>query len=154
MRKKKGVAPQIKKDDQFIALSKHCYAHSYNLAQGACNRNWTIVSKLLDTYEIKKLVKFSSKCIVPKSVPAATPPLFFKVPNPWPSLPPSFLKSLFPFPSFLFHLLDSSPHPHATPYCPNRWTNLPWFKQISKGRFYQFNCRFLSKINFLSFKSL
>ena len=29
-----------------------------------------------------------------------------------------------------------------------RPTNLPWFKQISKGWFYQFNCCFLSKINF------
>ena len=27
-------------------------------------------------------------------------------------------------------------------------TNLSWFKQISKGQFYQFNCCFLSKINF------
>ena len=27
-------------------------------------------------------------------------------------------------------------------------TNLPWFKQISRERFYQFNCHFLSKINF------
>ena len=35
-----------------------------------------------------------------------------------------------------------------------RPTNLPWFKQISKERLYQFNCRFLSKINFRSFKSL
>ena len=29
-----------------------------------------------------------------------------------------------------------------------RPTNLPWFKQISKGRFYKFTCRFLLKINF------
>ena len=35
-----------------------------------------------------------------------------------------------------------------------RPTNLPWFKQISKGWFYQFNCRFLSKMNFKSFKSI
>ena len=47
-------------------------------------------------------------------------PHLFKAPTPWPSLPSS---------------------------CSNQ-TNLSWFKQISKGRIYQFNCRFLSKINF------
>ena len=57
-----------------------------------------------------------------------------------------FLKSLFPshlFCSTSFQgILDSSlpADPHATP-------NLPWFKQISKGWFYQFNCCFLHMHN-------
>ena len=42
------------------------------------------------------------RCIVRKGVPV--PPLF-KAPTPWPSLPPPFLKSLFPLLSFLFRPL-------------------------------------------------
>ena len=55
------------------------------------------------------------------------PPLF-KAPNPWPSLSPPFLKSLYPSPLFcsilLSGILDSSPHPYTTPSCPNP-TNQP-----------------------------
>ena len=65
-------------------------------------------------------------------------------------LPPLFLKSVSP-PLFSarpsYGILDSSTYPHATPYCPNP-TNQPSLVQISTGQFYQFNCRFLSKINF------
>ena len=32
--------------------------------------------------------------------------------------------------------------------CPNLSNQLPWFKQISKGWFFEFNGHFLSKINF------
>ena len=64
-----------------------------------------------------------------------------------------FLRSMCPHPSFLFH-----PHfkvfqtvPHTFTQIPPAliWsTNLSWLKQISKGQIYQFNCRFLSAINF------
>ena len=74
-----------------------------------------------------------------------------------------FLKALLPLPFFLFHPIlryfRQFPHPHATPFFPNP-THQPslhiinGFKQISKGWFCQFNCRFLSKINFWFFKSL
>ena len=89
-----------------------------------------------------------------KGVPAPPPPLC-KAPTLWPSLPPPFSKFLYPLPYFLFHLLwkyfRQFPHPHTNPSCTNptnQPTNLSWFKQISKGWIYQFNCRFLSKINF------
>ena len=86
--------------------------------------------------------------IVHKGAPV---PLF-KAPTPWPRLAP-FFKSLFPLPSFLFHPLlryfRQFPPPAHKPLPPLiRPTNLPWFKQISKRWFYQFNCCFLSKINF------
>ena len=94
---------------------------------------------------------FNHECIVPKRVSAP----FFKAPTSWPRLP-LFLKSLCPFPSVLFHPLlrhfrqpfPPTPDPHANPPALIRPRNLFWFKQISKGRIYQFNCRFLSKINF------
>ena len=44
--------------------------------------------------------------------------------------------------------IDSSPTLTQIPAALIRPTNLSWFKQISKGWIYQFNCRFLSKINF------
>ena len=51
---------QIKNDIQ--PLFAHCYVHSLNLACGDWIRNVAVVSKSLDTsYEITKLVKFSSK---------------------------------------------------------------------------------------------
>ena len=66
---------------------------------------------------------------------------------------PSFQNLCFPYPLFCSNLfsgiLDSFPHPLTQPPpAVIRPSKLPWFKQISKGRFYQFNCRFLSKINF------
>ena len=81
-------------------------------------------------------------------------PLLFKVPTPWPSLPP-FFKSLLPLPFFLFHPLlryfRQFPPPSHNPLLPlpNTPTSLyiiNRFKQISKRCFYQFNCCFLSNI--------
>ena len=88
--------------------------------------------------------------IVCKGVPA---PPFFKACTPWPSLPLPLFKIFVPPLLFLFHPLlrhfRQFPHPQTTHYCPNLTNpNIPWFKQISKGQFYQFNCRFLSKISF------
>ena len=63
-----------------------------------------------------------------------------------------------PSPFQVFQTVPPSPT-LTQPSCPNR-TNEPSrhiinrFKQISKGWFYQFNCRFLSKINFWYFKFL
>ena len=104
--------------------------------------------------------------IVCKGVPA---PLFLRHPPldpvcPLPPPNPPFFKSLFPLPSFLFYPLlryfrQSPPHLHATPSYPNliyqpSLHTMNGFKQISEGWFYQFNCRFLSKIKFWFFKSL
>ena len=62
MGEKKGATTLIKWDLQALALSSHCYAHSLNLTCGDWIKNSTIVSNSLDTsYEITKLVKFSSK---------------------------------------------------------------------------------------------
>ena len=73
----------------------------------------------------------------------------------WLSLsPPPLLKSLCPVPSFLFHSLFrysiKTVPPTLTQIPPALiWpTNLPWFEQISKVWIYQFNCCFLSKMNF------
>ena len=85
-------------------------------------------------------------CIVRMGVPA---PLF-NAPNPWPSLPPSVLRSSFPPSSFLFHPLlryfRQFRPPSRNPLLPQ--SDLPTFLG-SKGRFYQFNCRFLSKISYI-----
>ena len=98
----------------------------------------------------------------PPPTPPPTPPPPPPPPPPSPRLPPPpsprFFKSLFPVPSFSvptpFQVIsDSSLHSQATPSSPNP-THQPSvhlineFKQISKGWFYQINCRFLSKINF------
>ena len=45
----------------------------------------------------------------------------------------------------LFKVSPTLTQPPPVLICP---TNLSWFKQISKGLFYQFNCHFLSKIDF------
>ena len=91
-----------------------------------------------------------------KGVPAPLP--HFKVPTSSPKLPP-FLKIFVSRPLFFvpppFKVFQTvpPPHPHTNPSCPNL-THQPSshiinvFKQISKGWFYQFNCRLLSKINF------
>ena len=61
MGKEKGIATQIKKDIQPLALSIHCHTHSQNLACGDWIRN-VVVSKSLDTScETTKSVKFSPK---------------------------------------------------------------------------------------------
>ena len=79
--------------------------------------------------------------------------------TPWPSFTPLF-KIFVPLPSFLFHPLlrylrqFPSPSRNQPPTALIWPTYLTWFKQKSKGQFYQFNSRFLSKMNFLSFKSL
>ena len=85
-------------------------------------------------------------------------------PTPWPSLLPLPL-----FKIFVFHPLFSVPPPvkvfQAVPSSLHnsllhKLTNQPSlhiisrFEQISNGWFYQFNCCFLSKINFWFFKSL
>ena len=87
--------------------------------------------------------------IVCKGVPAPSP--FLRHPSLDPACP-TFLKSLFPLPSFLFHPLLRCFRQFSPPLQPPSAliqppTNLPWLKQISEGWFYQFNCRFLSKIN-------
>ena len=83
-------------------------------------------------------------------VPASS---FSRHPTLDPACPLPFLKFFLPLPSFLFHppfkvFLTVPPTLTQFPPALIRPTNLPWFKQISKGRFYQFNCRFLSKSNF------
>ena len=45
----------------------------------------------------------------------------------------------------LFKVSPTLKQPPPVLICP---TNLSWFKQISKGLFYQLNCHFLSKIDF------
>ena len=71
-----------------------------------------------------------------------------------------FLRGVFISPSLFsvpppFKVFEAS-SPHATPSCPNPIDQpslhiINRFKQISKGRFYHFNCHFLSKVNFLFF---
>ena len=86
------------------------------------------------------------EAIVRKRFPAS---LFFSSTHPLTQLGP-FLKSLFLLPSFLFHprlrcfrqFLPTFTQPPTALIQP---TNLPWFKQISKRRFYQSKCPFLSK---------
>ena len=89
---------------------------------------------------------------VHKGVPAP-PPLFLRHPPLDPACLLPFLNFWFPLPSFLFHPLlryftKFSP-PLRNPLLPQ--SNQPtflWFKQISKGWFYQLNCHFLSKAKF------
>ena len=75
-------------------------------------------------------------------------PPFFKAPTPWPSLPHPF-KNLCVSSTVLFHplLRYFRQFPTLKQISPALiWpTNPFWFKQISKGPIYQFNCRFLSK---------
>ena len=125
---------------------------------------WNFIQHLIKRFlsQIFLFQRIHSQSPVP--VPPSTSPLFrkevpashhlFKVPTPWTSLSP-FLKSLFPLPHFLFHPLLTIVTPILTqpPTALIRPIKLPWFKQISKGRFYQYNCRFLSKINFWYFIS-
>ena len=86
--------------------------------------------------------------IVRKGVPVLP---IFKSHIAWPSLS-SFVKSLCPFPSVLFHpllgILDSSLTLKQISAALIWPTNLFRFKQISKGQIYQFNCHFLLKISF------
>ena len=89
--------------------------------------------------------------IVREGIPA---PLFLRHPLlAWPSLPP-LLKIFVSPPLFSvpppFKVFQTVPPSLSQPSSAliQPPTNLPWFKQISKGLFYQFNCRFLSKINF------
>ena len=90
---------------------------------------------------LSNLLKTRYKNIVRKGVPA--PRFFLRHPHFEPAcpLPLTFLKSLFPLSSFLFHPLvryfRQFPHPQATLSCPNL-THQPSlhitneFKQISK----------------------
>ena len=69
-----------------------------------------------------------------KGVPV---PLLFKVPTPWLSLPPPFLKYLFPLPSFLFHPLlryfRQFPSLSCNPLLPYiEPTNQPTFHGLNK----------------------
>ena len=96
------------------------------------------------------------RTIVRKGVPAP----HFKSHTPWPRSP--LFKIFVSLPLFSvpppIKVIKSFPHPYATPSYPNP-TNHPSlhiinkFEQISKGWFYQFNCRFQSKINFLNKRS-
>ena len=85
-------------------------------------------------------------------------PPFFQAPTPWPSLPSLFKiffsPPLFSVPPPLRYFRQFTPALTQPSTALIQPFNLPWFKQISKRQFYQFNCRFLSKINFYSFKSL
>ena len=89
--------------------------------------------------------------IVCKWVPVFLP--FWSHPcTPWPSLLPYFKIFVSP-PLFSvpppFKVFQTVPPTFMQIPPPLIWpTNLSWFKQISKGQIYQFNCRFLSKINF------
>ena len=85
--------------------------------------------------------------IVPKGVPTTLlirhPPLdpacpLFKI-----FVSPSIFSVPSPFKVF-YTVSPNLMQPHPALIRP---TNLPWFQQISKGWFYQFNCCFLSKIN-------
>ena len=96
-------------------------------------------------------VKPKFQPIVRKGVPAS-PPSFLRHPSLDPARPPLF--KIFVTPPFFsvspsFKVFSTVP-PTLTQLHPAliRPTNLPWFRQISKGWFYQFNCHFLSKINF------
>ena len=127
----------------YVLLINYVLWSIYNILQGSGTASGTVVPK-----RSSRICCLNSRLIyhIRKGVPAS--PLF-KAPIRWPRLLPPFLKSLFPLFSFLLHSLlryfDSSPQPHANPSCPNRPTNPPWIKQISKGRFCQFNRYFLSK---------
>ena len=90
------------------------------------NRRTSRSSRLQMFFKIVFLNNFAcftgkNLCIVRKGVPVPPPPL--RHPPFDPDCP--FLKSLCPLSlSFLFHppfndILDSSPHPHANPSCPN-----------------------------------
>ena len=89
--------------------------------------------------------------IVRKGVPA---PPFLRHPSiDLACAPPPIFKFLCPLPSFPFHPLLRYFRQFTPPSCKSVsqpfWpTNLSWFKQISKGWIYQFNCHFLSKTNF------
>ena len=78
----------------------------------------------------------------------------FKAPTPFLSLPPTHLFKFFVFPPLFsvpppFKVFQTVP-PTLTQIPPAVIcsTNISWFKQIAKGQIYQFNCCFLSKINF------
>ena len=86
--------------------------------------------------------------MVHKGVPESPPPLS-KAPTPWPSLPPLF--KIFVFPPLLsvpppFKVFKTvSPTLTQCHTALIRPTNFLWFKQMSKGRFYQSNCQFYQK---------
>ena len=109
--------------------------------------SFSIVFFFVWHFAVNKLV------IVRKGVPV--PP--FKAPTPWPSLLPPFKNLCFPSPLFCSNpskgILDSSTTLLLPPPALIWPTNLPWFKQISKGWFYQFNC-LLYCLNLKSFASL
>ena len=81
----------------------------------------------------------------PSSFPPHLHPLIFKI-----LVSPPLFSVPLPFKVFSTVLLTLMQPPPAL----IQSINLSWVKRISKGRFYQFDCRFLSKINFPYFKSL
>ena len=100
-----------------------------------------------------------SVIIVRKGAPAPPPPAPFFSRHPLldPDCPP--FKILVSPPLFFvppsFKLFQTVPPTLMQPPTSLiQQTNRPWFKQISKGQFYEFNCHLLSKINFLCFESL
>ena len=89
------------------------------------NRRTSRSSRLQMFFKIVFLNNFAcftgkNLCIVRKGVPVPPP---FKAPTLWPRLPlfKIFVSplSLFFVPSPFNDILDSSPHPHANPSCPN-----------------------------------
>ena len=115
-----------------------------------CTLTRMLIFSLLFFQNFQSFSKFSKffLFIVGKWVPA--PP--FKAPISWPSLLP-LLKifvapPLFPVPS-RFKVFSTVPRTFTQILSALIWPpNCSWFKQISKGQIYQFNCCFLSKINF------
>ena len=115
-----------------------------------CTLTCMLIFSLLFFQNFQSFSKFSKffLFIVGKWVPA--PP--FKVPISWPSLLP-LLKifvapPLFPVPS-CFKVFSTVSRTFTQILSALIWPpNCSWFKQISKGQIYQFNCCFLSKINF------
>ena len=134
-------------------LFTYTYLFSLNIMSSnllsACNEG----DKLMD-YKLLTFEFFSSICLLiypPQFVRGFQPPSLrhrpldpacrplFKIFVP----PPLFS---FPLPFKVFQTVPSTltQLPHAL----TRPNDRLWFKQISKGEFYQFNCCFISKINF------
>ena len=136
-------------DFQHLLREKATESNSSNNSNTAIRKQLILGTAAMTVMQIFSNSFQPSTPIVRKLVPVPRP--LFKTPTPWPSLSP-FLKSLFLLPSFLFHPLlryfRQFPPPSRNPLCLLQPTNLPWLKQISKRLFYQFNCCFLSKINF------
>ena len=110
-----------------------------------------INAALLSTASMGIYIEISTAPLKCRAYQNSYQPLFLRHP---PLDPACLLFKFFVFPP-LFSvppcfkvLLTVSPTLTQPPTALIRPTNFPWFKQISKRRFYHFNCLFLSKINF------